>query len=314
MARTRTEAGDVFSFTELALAGGLSKSTYQFLEKSQLLQGGRGIKDLKRVAVIGAFVSGGVSLMGAAWMAQTLVKAEFNLEDREAPSGIEELFFKEFPGGDAGLSYRQLNDYWFHRKLYESGQRPGEKTLRSDAVIEIIERRYVFSRRGDVEVNRIEEPEMRAKRAKLKEQRTDLAKRVRALIDAGQPPTEEMRAEGTDLERQIDRTYARNPRAVNPLLDDTEAASLVGWLEGWQRGFEPHLVHVTDKINFDHNDAAAVALFRRLNTEAHDARNNAVGTLTVNISLAIRRAFDRLAEHRDHRSTRPPKPAEAFAS
>jgi hypothetical protein len=186
MTRARTESGDVFSFTELALAGGLSRSTYQFLEKSQLLQGGRGIKDLKRVAVIGAFVSGGVSLMGAAWMAQTLVKAEFNLEDREAPSGIEELFFKEFPGGDAGLPYRQLNDYWFHRKLYESGQRPGEKTLRSDAVIEIIERRYVFSRRGDVEVNRIEEPEMRAKRAKLKEQRTDLAKRVRALIDAGQ--------------------------------------------------------------------------------------------------------------------------------
>jgi hypothetical protein len=312
MARARTESGDVFSFTELALAGGLSKSTYQFLEKSQLLQGGRGIKDLKRVAVIGAFVSGGVSLMGAAWMAQTLVKAEFNLEDREAPSGIEELFFKEFPGGDAGLSYRQLNDYWFHRKLYESGQRPGEKTLRSDAVIEIIERRYVFSRRGDVEVNRIEEPEMRAKRAKLKEQRTDLAKRVRALIDAGQPPTEEMR-EGTDLERQIDRTYARNPRAVNPLLGDTEAVSLVGWLEGWQRGFEPHLVHVTDKINFDHNDAAAVALFQRLNTEAHDARNNAVGTLTVNISLAIRRAFDRLAEHRDRRSTRAPEPAETAA-
>src|SRR4051794_40957178 len=47
MARTRSDPGDVFSFAELALAGGLSRSTYQFLEKSQLLPGGRGLKDFK---------------------------------------------------------------------------------------------------------------------------------------------------------------------------------------------------------------------------------------------------------------------------
>ena len=39
----------------------------------------------------------------------------------------------------------------------------------------------------------------------------------------------------------------------------------------------------------------------RLNTEAHHGHNNPVGTLAVNISLAIRRAFDRLAEHRGQR-------------
>src|SRR5438477_2210127 len=125
MARTRTESGDVFSFVELAVAGGLSKSTYQFLEKSQLLQDG--IEDFKRVATIGALVAGGVSLMGAAAMAKTIVKLEFNQEDGEAPSGIEELFITEFADGEAGLSYSQFNEYWFHRKLYEFGIRPGQK-------------------------------------------------------------------------------------------------------------------------------------------------------------------------------------------
>src|SRR5689334_16104361 len=127
MARARIDPGDIFSFAELALAGELSRSTYQFLEKSQLLKGGRGIEDFKRVAMIGAFIAGGVSLMGAAWMAKTLVKAEYNQEDGEAPSGIEDLFIITFAGGDAGLSHSQFNDYWYHRKLYGIGIRAGEK-------------------------------------------------------------------------------------------------------------------------------------------------------------------------------------------
>jgi hypothetical protein len=307
MARTRTESGDVFSFVELAVAGGLSKSTYQFLEKSQLLQGGHGIEDFKRVATIGALVAGGVSLMGAAAMAKTIVKWEFNQEDGEAPSGIEELFITEFAHGKAGLSYRQFNEYWFHRKLYEFGIRPGQKALRSDAVIEIIERRFVFYRRGDEEVNRSEEPELRRERDKLLKQRRELRRQALVLWEAGQRPTEEMRAQDAKLTRAIKRTYPRYLTLSNSPLGESESASLVGWLEGWQRGLEPHLVLVTDKINFD--DKASVEIYRRLNTEAHHARNNAVGTLTVNISLAIRRAFDRLAEHRgQRRATRASAP------
>src|SRR5205814_10160561 len=98
-----------------------------------------------------------------------------------------------------------------------------------------------------------------------------------------------------DKGRDLGFEYPRNLRARPALTNDLEDANLVGWLEGWQRGFEPRLVHVSEKVPFDSDDITAVKLFQQLNTEAQHARNNAVGMLTVNISLAIRRALDHLA-------------------
>ena len=323
MARTRTDPGDVFSFAELALAGGLSRSTYQFLEKSQLLPGGRGLKDFKRVSIIGAFVAGGVSLLGAAWMAKTIVNTEFNQKDGETPSGVEDLFIRNFGFKREVQAY---NDYWYHLELYKNGLRAGDKTQRSDVVIEIVERSYVFHRRGDIEVNRIEEPEMRDKRAKLTKKRADLRKRARAMVDAGRD-----RNQFAILFLKVnDRHFGERFKArAIPALEPPSAvrhaaqlaciarqkdANLVGWLEGWQRGFEPRLVHVSEKVPFDSDDITAVKLFQQLNTEAQHARNNAVGMLTVNISLAIRRALDHLADYRNGRATRAAAPVKAIAS
>jgi hypothetical protein len=294
MARDR---GDAFSYTELALAARISKSAFQFLDGAGFLPRDRSIGDFKRLGAIGGFTAAGLPMVTSASIAKTIATMELNQKDGEAPSGLEDMFIRNI---GRVRNIRGHNDYWYHTALYQLG-RTGDHTRRFDTVLEIIERRYVFLRSGQIEVNRIEEPELMAERYKLREQRADLGKRVRALADAGQPPTEEMFAEGTNLQRQLDRTYPSIMKVGNSLLGEDEEATLVGWLEGWQRGFEPNLVHVTNKIIFDRRDTASMALYRQLNTEAQQARNNAVGTLTVNISLAIRRAFDRLAEHRAQR-------------
>lgn len=112
----------------------------------------------------------------------------------------------------------------------------------------------------------------------------------------------------------VDRrfVFARSGlKVMNSITGKPEEASLVGWLEGWQRGLEPQLTHLFEVINLDQHPEKQ---FGQLNTEAQNARDNAVGKSTVNISLAIRRALDRLFEQRgvssaDVESSPAPAPA-----
>lgn len=73
-----------------------------------------------------------------------------------------------------------------------------------------------------------------------------------------------------------------------------------GWIEGWSRGDDARVVSVFDRIempggfNADEWNAA----IGRFETEAQHARENAIGTLVVNVSLAVRTALDRLADYR----------------
>jgi hypothetical protein len=83
-----------------------------------------------------------------------------------------------------------------------------------------------------------------------------------------------------------------------------QEAQFIGWLEGWERASDARLVHLYEKIEV-RRCATSKARDKRaaeLINAALDARLNAVGTIRVNVSLAIRRALDRVAEYRANRS------------
>jgi hypothetical protein len=103
----------------------------------------------------------------------------------------------------------------------------------------------------------------------------------------------------------IDREFVFMSAANNLLILDgvthrPQEAQFIGWLEGWERASDARLVPLYEKI---HIDGCATA-DRPDNTGAElvnaalDARLNAVGTIRVNVSLAIRQALDRVAEYR----------------
>src|SRR2546425_597243 len=109
---------------------------------------------------------------------------------------------------------------------------------------------------------------------------------------------------------------ARNPRAAV-----IEEPGFVGWIEGWERGNEASFKHVSEIIQLSPNDEPHRSTIARLKAELGEAKyqeryrsdsdeqwranaarlqamaaqevlDNAVGKLTVNISLGIRRALD----------------------
>jgi hypothetical protein len=164
-------------------------------------------------------------------MSKTIIEMRFNQSDCERLSGVSTLL--HCSSNSAFGDFPSVNDYWIHFGLHRQGIRTGQEKLRSDALIEIVDRHYVFIR-------------------------SELL------------PT------------------------LNPVLMGEEEASLVGWLEEWGRGAEPRLIHI----------GLENVKYRQIYTEAQAARVNAVGTMTVNISLAIRRALDRLADHRERPRTR----------
>ena len=78
------------------------------------------------------------------------------------------------------------------------------------------------------------------------------------------------------------------------------AAPFSGWIEGWERGAAARVVLVYEKLGLmdDATNPEWRALAGRYEMEAQHARENALGKLTVNVSLAIRTALDRVAAHR----------------
>jgi hypothetical protein len=157
MARPRHNPTDAFSDAELAIGGGITKRQFQHIaDDGQLPAGtGRDIRALKRVAVIGALINGGMPLLLAGRVATALL-LEFNQEDGEVPSGLSHLA-RKLPADIRDREVLGISDYWYHRGLYNSDTEPGEtpgntqyyeagEVLRSDAIIEIIDRQYLFVR------------------------------------------------------------------------------------------------------------------------------------------------------------------------
>lgn len=145
--RKKPEASDSFSFSELALAGAITKRAFQHVadaERPSLLPVGSGIKVLKRIAVIGAFINSGVPLFLAARISRIILN-EFNQVDGEAPSGLSHLVLSV--RNDEILKKRSTdNDYWYHLALYRNpAVYDGHRGLSqpSDAIIHIADRRLI---------------------------------------------------------------------------------------------------------------------------------------------------------------------------
>jgi hypothetical protein len=138
----------MFSYAELAIGGGMTKRNVQHLmeSKEQFIPTGRGIRALKRVAGIGAFMGTGLPLFTSGRLAKAILD-EFNQYDGEAPSGLSYLARDLSREAMKMLPQRanDTNDYHYHFALirhpsvYSKG-----KALGSDVIIEIVDSRIVF--------------------------------------------------------------------------------------------------------------------------------------------------------------------------
>ena len=106
----------------------------------------------------------------------------------------------------------------------------------------------------------------------------------------------------------IDREFvfmstANNFSILDSITQRPQEAQFIGWLEGWERASDARLVPLYEKIQIDDSGTADSPDNKaaELVNAALDARLNAVGSIKVNVSLAIRRALDRVAEYRANR-------------
>ena len=109
----------------------------------------------------------------------------------------------------------------------------------------------------------------------------------------------------------VDREFVfmrprRGLKIFDSIAQNLQESQFVGWLEGWERGSDARLVHLYEKIevNCSDNDGPDKRALDLI-AEANEARTNAVGEITINVSLAIRRGLDRVAEHRAIRQPNP---------
>src|SRR5262249_42315909 len=72
----------------------------------------------------------------------------------------------------------------------------------------------------------------------------------------------------------------------------------VGWIDGWNRDTEMNFRHVSEAFGGELNEKMRGSAGRLQGMAEQMVLPNATGRIVVNISLAIRRAFDRIAEHR----------------
>ena len=227
MARKRSDQGDKFSFNELAIAGDMSKRSFQHVSDIGLIPAGQGINALKRIAVIGAFVSCGVPLIAAGRIVEKLLWS-FNRSDGEMPSGLSVMAAALAHIEDPFIDQQEPNDYWYHRKLYSSPIYKRGQKERADVRVEIADREHVY-----------------------------------------------LRANLASIE------------ALGPSIPDV---TYEGWIEDWKRGSEPNFFSLAELTEASVSDALKRALW---------AHENAVGLLTINVSLAVRNGLDRLADHRN---------------
>lgn len=206
----------------------MSRREFQHLaEAGDLIPPGRGTKSFKRSAVIGAAMGAGVPLFSAASLAKVIVKAEFNQEDGEAPSGLNFLarnLSREAIDQFLPSQAQDTNDYHYHYALIRGPDYRRGKALGSDALVEIIDRRIIMT-------SSVQFPKWQ----------------------------------------------------------------IAGWIENWGRASEAEIVLASEKVSMKswQRDFAA------LQDDADRSRENAVAKITINLSLAIRNAFDRLNDYRE---------------
>lgn len=248
MGRRKRDPGPEFSFTDLAVGGALTKRAVQYLSDSGLLPNDQGIRDLKRTAVIGGFVSAGVPLLIAGRLAKAILE-NFDQHDGEVPTGLNHLA-AHLSADEIDTIPDESNDYWYHRALYRNPDiYPRGKAIFGDALIEIVSMQFVFL-----------------------------------------------------------WSKTNNGSASANLSQDE--SPFIGWIDGLERGEEnTRFVSIIEKLppmewgwGGHERYPEWRAAVNRFNTDAKQAREDAIGRTIVNVSLAVRTALDRIADYRSVRS------------
>lgn len=329
MSRPKRDPRDEFNTTELAIAGNMTKRQFQLLSETPgLFPADRGVSALKMFAFAGAVVATGTAPVAAARIAVALA-VEF--EGGDPPSGLKEAAEK-WAVPELSTLPAEPNDYWYHRAILLAECREMRQTLtRSEGKLTIMNGAEL---KGDDYWEHV---------SRLREQKQYYAGMVPAMPSDVRIeicdrrhvfmwPTSRLKKFADD------REWEREFRAKHPWKPGHEPPpkpGFVGWIEGWDRASEARFKHVSEVIQLDPNEEphkSRIAFLKQeygeekyrewYGNDDHDqmwrgnaARMqgiaeqevypNATGKLTVNVSLAIRRAFDRIAEHRWKRLQKP---------
>ncbi|WP_090301884.1 hypothetical protein [Ensifer sp. YR511] len=257
---------NLFTSSELALAAGISLRNFNVLIEHGLApptdrdQSGKhstrywdqfGIGEM---ALTGALIRAGAELFTAARLSHVILD-DFTSARGRLPSRLDMFLDKDyndlhpkFPWtADAAEGNWADDDFWLHRtlRLYSDVYLPDTR-LNGDMILEIADRRYVFTR----------------------------------IVYFGRIP---------------------NLGRVQPWgITDGNEPDVEYEIVGWERGREASLRHFSDLVDLSSmmDDPEKKTAAKELEDAWLKARRNALGLLRVNVSLAIRTAFDAIHESR----------------
>jgi hypothetical protein len=331
------DPGDRINYAEKALAGPISKSALQYLSglDTPLVPTSPDICVVKRIATIGAFMAAGAPLLPAARIANALSR-EF--DNGEPPSGLKEVAAKGAASKELVALPGEPNDYWYHRAILQAKCRQMREILRRSV------NKLTFLNGAELKSDDYWEHISRLRAgggyypglvpAMASDVRIEICDRRHVFMW----PTSRLKSFSDHPESKA-RAQAVPPE--KRLLDP----GFVGWIEDWERDTEMRFKHVSEVIQLDpteepHKSNIAVLIkeygqekYRDRFGDDHSRKlwmanaarvqisavqevlPNATGRMIVNVSLAIRRALDRIAEHRwdvlRKRDAAKKRPAEA---
>lgn len=325
MPRMPKDPGDRINYAEKALAGPVSKSAFQHLVGMDppLLPTGPDVRVVKHMATIGAFMAAGVQLVPAARIANALSR-EF--DDGEPPSGLKEFAEKCATAEDFAALPAEPNDYWYHRLILQAETRKLRKILaRAGANGVSVDGAPLLTDDYWEHVARVRAEKQYYYAGLVPAMPADVRIEILDRRYVFMWPTSRLKTFADD------RARMREFREKHPYRPGTEPLpepGFVGWIENWERDTEMSFKHVGEVIQMDPNaephrsniaqlkahygeekyrelfggddrDQAWRANAARLQAQAEqEVFPNATGRMVVNVSLAIRRALDRIAEHR----------------
>jgi len=113
---------------------------------------------------------------------------------------------------------------------------------------------------------------------------------------------DDMVVEIVNLNYVFDARPAENKLSIlSPVGGTVPASPAFRILSGWERGEVVRISSIADEVpSFDFSeDKRSAAIYKAIETEFVTAHANAVGLLRVNVSLAVRNAFDAVHEYRE---------------
>lgn len=338
MPRPKRDPGDQFNTTELAIAADMTKRQFQLVSDTPgLLPAVRGVSALKLCAFAGAVVATGTAPVAAARIAAALT-VEF--EGGDPPSGLKEAAEK-WAGPEMGTLPAEPNDYWYHRIILEAETRHLREALARAGTNGVsVDGAPLISDDYWGHIARVREARQHYYAGTVPAMPSDVRIEILDRRHVFMWPTSRLKKFADD------REWEREFRAKHPWKPGTEPPpkpGFVGWIEGWERASEARFKHVSEVIQLDPNEEphkSRIAFLKKeygeekylewYGADDHDQMwrgnaahmqgiaeqevyPNATGKLTVNVSLAIRRAFDRVAEHRWKRLQKPESAQQAEA-